>query len=57
MVEDGYAEAYRKFPFEHKNEFLALEKIARDEKRGMWSGKKSSFASDFMEVFRKNAKS
>ncbi len=41
MVEDGYAEAYRKFPFEHKDSFIKSEKQAKTDKKGMWSGKRN----------------
>lgn len=36
MVELGYAETFRKFPFEFKEEFLKLESNARNQKLGMW---------------------
>lgn len=37
LVRLGYAEAIRTFPYDRKDEFLALEQIARHEKSGMWS--------------------
>ncbi len=49
MVEDGYAQAYKKFPFEHKEEFLRLEDEARLAGRGIWSGKKESWMDKFVE--------
>lgn len=36
LVRLGYAEAIRRFPYDKKDEFLALEAIARHEKLGMW---------------------
>ena len=41
MVEEGYAETFRKFPFAYKKEFLELESRARAAKRGMWAQTKS----------------
>ena len=38
MVADGYAEVMRKFPFDYKAEFFALEREAREAKRGLWAG-------------------
>ena len=37
LVEDGQAETFRKFPFEYRDEFLALEQNAKREGKGMWS--------------------
>ena len=51
LVEEGYAETFQKFPFSHKEEFLALEQKARAEKRGMWA-KKKSWSDRFAEFFR-----
>jgi len=36
IIEDGYANAYRKFNHSQKNEFIEAEKKARDNKRGLW---------------------
>ncbi len=36
IVEDGYANAYRKFSHSQKNEFIEAEKNARENKRGLW---------------------
>ncbi len=36
MVREGYAETFRKFPFEYKGEFSKLEQQARGAKLGMW---------------------
>lgn len=47
MVRAGYAEAYRKFPFEYKDEFLELERAARQTQSGMWKEKTSSWGSEF----------
>ena len=47
MVREGYAETYRKFPFEYKNEFLEFEQAAKQEKSGMWSGKPASWSAEF----------
>lgn len=40
MVKDGFAETYRKFPFEYKEDFLKVEDEARAAKLGMWAGEK-----------------
>lgn len=37
MVLLGYAETFRRFPFEHKEEFLRLERDAQTRKLGLWS--------------------
>jgi micrococcal nuclease len=36
IIEDGYANAYLKFPFEKADEFKKLEKEARAKNRGLW---------------------
>lgn len=36
IVQDGYAEAYRKYNYSKKDEFIKAEKTAREEKRGLW---------------------
>ncbi len=41
MVLFGYAETFRKFPFEYKQEFLQLEEEARAHKLGMWGNRSS----------------
>ncbi len=52
MVQDGYAEAYRKFPFEYKNDFIKSEKEAQIAKKGMWSGKKRAASGNaFLRMF------
>lgn len=51
MVEDGYAETFRAFPFSFKNEFKELEHKAKTEKRGMWSGKPRTWQELFYEYF------
>ena len=51
MVEDGYAVAYRKFPFEYKTEFIELEKKAKAAKKGMWSGKKPVSENALLKMF------
>ena len=43
MVADGYAEAYRKFPFEYKTEFLQLEHEAQLSRKGIWTAKKQNW--------------
>lgn len=37
MMEEGLAKAYTIFPFEKKDEFVAMEKMAQDRKLGLWS--------------------
>jgi micrococcal nuclease len=36
MVEDGYAQVYRKFDLSKKSELLDLEREARENERGLW---------------------
>lgn len=36
MVEDGYAQVFRKFDLSRKSELLELEKDARENERGLW---------------------
>lgn len=40
LVEQGYAEAIRVFPYKLKEEFMELEKQAKREGSGMWSAAK-----------------
>ena len=49
MVEEGYAEVFRKFPFDHKEEFMTLEAEARSEWRGVW--KKRSWTDNVSDFF------
>ena len=54
MVREGYAEAYQKFPFEYKKEFLELEQQAKAGKLGMWqeaSSKSAQFADYLAALF------
>lgn len=51
MVEAGFAETFRKFEFEYKNDFLVLEQQARDEGRGMWSREPKTWGDLFREWF------
>jgi endonuclease YncB( thermonuclease family) len=43
LLSAGYAEAFRRFRFERKVEFVALEKEAKQKKRGLWSSKNVPF--------------
>lgn len=36
LIKEGYGHAYNKFPFQFLNEFLELEKYAREHKNGLW---------------------
>lgn len=36
IVEDGYANAYRRYDVSKKNEFIEAERRARENKRGLW---------------------
>ena len=36
MVEEGYAQVFRKYDLSRKNELLELEKDARENERGLW---------------------
>jgi len=49
MVEKGYAEVFRKFPFQYKKDFLESERKAQSAKLGMWSEKPKSFWERFCE--------
>lgn len=44
MVREGYAETFRRFPFQYKEEFLKLEEVARGAKLGMWNTQTTSFS-------------
>jgi micrococcal nuclease len=48
MIEDGYAETFRKFPFEFKQEFRDVEKKARAEGRGMWAAREKTWTERFL---------
>lgn len=37
LLADGYGMVYRRFQFERKRDFLALEKTAKAEGRGIWA--------------------
>lgn len=47
MIELGYAETFRKFPFEFKEEFLKLEESARIQRLGMWKNVKEDTFQSF----------
>ncbi len=36
LVEEGLAAVYRRFEFRHKKNFLKAEKLARDQRLGLW---------------------
>jgi len=36
LIEDGYANAYRQFPLSKLDEFIQAEKVARENRRGLW---------------------
>jgi len=36
MVREGYAHAYTRFPFQFLDEFRALQRKAREQRRGLW---------------------
>lgn len=36
LIADGYANAYTKYPFEHAEEYVALQRTARERERGLW---------------------
>ena len=36
LVQEGYGLTYRKFDFKYRNEYLLLEKDAKDNRRGFW---------------------
>ncbi len=38
MLQEGCAMVYRRFNFIHKDDFIQLESIARQQQRGIWSG-------------------
>jgi micrococcal nuclease len=49
MVRLGYAETFRKFPFEFREEFFALEAEARNNRLGMWDDRPSDWFRDWTE--------
>ena len=36
LIRQGYAHAYRRFPFSKRREFIRLEEKARDQGLGLW---------------------
>lgn len=52
MVEQGFAETFRKFEFEHRDDFLLLERQAHEEGRGMWSREPKTWGDLLKEWFR-----
>ena len=42
IIEAGYAEAYRRFPFERRDDYLRREEQARVEGRGLWAARERS---------------
>ena len=36
LIKQGYAHAYTRFPFKYLDEFREYERIAREEKKGLW---------------------
>lgn len=36
LLEKGLASVFRRYQFRHKDDFLAAEKVARQERRGLW---------------------
>jgi len=42
MVADGYANAYTKYPFLHADDFLELQRVARQGRRGLWADRVGS---------------
>lgn len=42
LVEDGYANAYTQFPFRYSDEFVSLQRQAREQGRGLWGGSMTS---------------
>ena len=39
LIREGYAHAYRRFPFSKRKEFIRLEKEARQRRRGLWKSR------------------
>ena len=37
LIRDGYAHAYRRFPFSKRTEFIQLEEQARQRRIGLWN--------------------
>ena len=37
LIHEGYAHAYRRFPFSKHREFIRLEEQARKRGKGLWS--------------------
>ena len=36
MIEKGLARAYPKYPFSRSEEYLAVEEVAKNAKKGLW---------------------
>ena len=36
LIREGYAHAYRRFPFSRRDEFIQLEEQAREQGKGLW---------------------
>jgi micrococcal nuclease len=39
IIRQGYGHAYTRFPFRYQAEFLALEREAREQGRGLWAAR------------------
>jgi micrococcal nuclease len=39
IIRQGYGHAYTRFPFRYQEEFLALEREAREQGRGLWAAR------------------
>lgn len=42
IIEDGYANAYRKFRLSRQKDFIEAEKKAREDKKGLWGSQEGS---------------
>jgi micrococcal nuclease len=39
IIRQGYGHAYTRFPFRYQDQFLALEREAREQERGLWAAR------------------
>jgi len=39
IIRQGYGHAYTRFPFRYQEQFLALEREAREQSRGLWAAR------------------
>jgi len=53
MIQEGYAETFRKFPFKYKREFLELQRQAQAAGLGMWGERPKTWWEKLKDRMRK----